>query len=94
MNIKEKNPEKFHKNNNLNLNSYNFQTLFEYLTIKEKKPFISFENNDDTLIFESRFESGNLCLAFQVCNKKISKYEYNLLLSSDSNLKNYSQCFK
>ena len=36
--------------------------------------------DDKTLIFESRFESGNLYLA-----QKVSDMEYNLLMSNDIN---------
>ena len=35
---------------------------------------------DKTLLFESRFESGNLYLA-----QKVSEQEYNLLMSNDVN---------
>jgi hypothetical protein len=35
---------------------------------------------DDTLVFESRFESGNLQKAYRV-----DKYEYNLYLNPDTN---------
>ena len=37
------------------------------------------DNNDETLVFESRFESGNLDLAI-----KLSDTEYNLVLQNDS----------
>ena len=36
--------------------------------------------DDKTLLFESRFESGNLYLA-----QKVSDMEYNLLMSNDIN---------
>lgn len=36
--------------------------------------------DDKTLLFESRFESGNLYLA-----QKVSEAEYNLLMSNDIN---------
>ena len=36
--------------------------------------------DDKTLLFESRFESGNLYLA-----QKVSEQEYNLLMSNDIN---------
>jgi cytosolic carboxypeptidase protein 2/3 len=45
-------------------------------------------STDKTLIFESRFESGNLCLA-----GKVSDEEYNLLLQNDINTKGYTQWF-
>jgi len=44
--------------------------------------------NDNTLVFESRFESGNLCLAV-----KISDYEYNLLMQNDVNTEGHTQWF-
>lgn len=43
--------------------------------------------NDKTLVFESRFESGNLAMAF-----KLSDNEYNLVLSNDINTKGHTQC--
>ena len=50
------------------------------------------ENNlaqeDDVLIFESRFESGNLKKAIQV-----DKSEYELVLKPDYNTKNFTQWF-
>lgn len=43
---------------------------------------------DDTLIFESRFESGNLATVVRVsCN------EYNLMLQNDVNTKGHTQWF-
>lgn len=44
--------------------------------------------DDNTLIFESRFESGNLRRAV-----KISEYEYNLILKYDHNTTAYTQWF-
>ena len=42
--------------------------------------YYDLENNqDDTLIFESRFESGNLHQAY-----KVGQYEYNLYLQGDT----------
>ena len=38
------------------------------------------DNNDKTLLFESRFESGNLYLA-----QKVTDNEYNLLMQNDIN---------
>lgn len=43
---------------------------------------------DDNLVFESRFESGNLAFA-----SKVSPKEYNLLLHNDINTKGYSNWF-
>jgi hypothetical protein len=43
--------------------------------------------NDKTLVFESRFESGNLAMAF-----KLSDTEYNLVLQNDINTKGHTQC--
>ena len=43
---------------------------------------------DQTLIFESRFESGNLSMA-----SKLSESEYNLLLQNDINSKGHTQWF-
>ena len=43
---------------------------------------------DQTLVFESRFESGNLSLAL-----KLSDTEYNLILQNDINTKGHTQWF-
>ena len=47
------------------------------------KPYYQLDcKNDSTLIFESRFESGNLRRAV-----KVGEYEYHLFLKYDSNTK-------
>jgi hypothetical protein len=43
------------------------------------------DDNDKTLVFESRFESGNLAMAY-----KITDNEYNLILSNDINTKGHT----
>ncbi len=43
--------------------------------------------DDSTLVFESRFESGNLGLAI-----RLSDHEYNLVLQNDSLTKGHTQC--
>jgi hypothetical protein len=43
---------------------------------------------DQTLVFESRFESGNLSMAV-----KVSDTEYNLLLQNDINTEGHTQWF-
>ena len=43
---------------------------------------------DNTLIFESRFETGNLCMAI-----KVSEWEYDLLMQNDINTGGYTQWF-
>jgi len=45
-------------------------------------------DSDTTLVFESRFESGNLRRAVQV-----QEYEYDLVLNPDYNTRNYTQWF-
>lgn len=45
-------------------------------------------DKDETLVFESRFESGNLDLAI-----KISEAEYNLILQNDSLSHGHTQWF-
>lgn len=45
------------------------------------------DSNDKTLVFESRFESGNLAMAF-----KLNDNEYNLVLQNDINTKGHTQC--
>lgn len=52
-------------------------------------PFYSpFNKQDKTLVFESRFECGNLSLV-----SKVSSSEYNLLIQNDINTNGYSQWF-
>lgn len=46
------------------------------------------DDSDRTLVFESRFESGNLSMA-----AKVSDCEYNLLLQNDINTTGYTQWF-
>ena len=43
---------------------------------------------DQTLMFESRFESGNLAIV-----SKVSQSEYNLLLQTDTNSRGHTQWF-
>lgn len=53
------------------------------------KPYYIKENDDDnTLIFESRFETGNLRRA---C--KVGDYEYDLILKYDYNTTTYTQWY-
>ena len=40
---------------------------------------------DKTLVFESRFESGNLAMAY-----KVSDNEYNLVLQNDINTRGHT----
>lgn len=46
------------------------------------------DRTDLTLLFESRFESGNLYLA-----QKVSDHEYNLLMQNDINTNGHTQWF-
>jgi cytosolic carboxypeptidase protein 2/3 len=55
----------------------------------EVPPFyIPTSAEDNTLLFESRFESGNLRRAIQVY-----EYEYDLILKSDYNTRGYTQWY-
>lgn len=55
----------------------------------EMVPFYVPQNSDDnTLIFESRFETGNLRRAIQVY-----EYEYDLILKPDYNTRGYTQWY-
>lgn len=57
--------------------------------IKPVKPYYTLtDHSDRTLLFESRFESGNLLAAF-----KMNENSYQLLMQNDSNTKGYSQWF-
>ncbi|CAI2382700.1 unnamed protein product [Moneuplotes crassus] len=63
--------------------------LVKDLYYRNLLPYYAKENEaDNTLIFESRFESGNLQTAI-----KKSSYEYELLLKTDYNTTNYTQWF-
>lgn len=56
---------------------------------KEPSPYyIPIDNNDTTLVFESRFESGNLLAV-----SKKSENEYSLVVQNDTNTTGYSQWF-
>lgn len=77
--------------NFLNIRSLITTTLESSLTPpkpEELKPYYTPSLNDDTLVFESRFESGNLAMA-----KKVSSTEYNLLLQNDVNSHGHTQWF-
>jgi len=58
--------------------------LNRYYT-KLRAYYLKETEDDDTLIFESRFESGNLRRAV-----KIGDYEYNLILKYDHNTTAYT----
>ena len=51
-------------------------------------PYYTPISEDRTLVFESRFESGNLCMAV-----KVSDNEYNLLMQNDINTQGHTQWF-
>jgi len=56
---------------------------------KTPKPYYSLvDDKDNTLIFESRFESGNLLASY-----KINENIYQLILQNDTNTHGYSQWF-
>lgn len=56
---------------------------------KELKPWYKAEAAyDSTLVFESRFESGNLKQAIQV-----GEFEYELVMKPDYNTRNFTQWF-
>jgi len=58
-------------------------------TLKEPSPYyIPIDNNDTTLVFESRFECGNLLAV-----SKKSENEYILVVQNDTNTTGYSQWF-
>ena len=72
-------------NNSLRDNKYRPKTVYN-----ELKPFYTLKNkNDNTLIFESRFESGNLLCAF----KTEDENSYQLYLQNDTNTTGYIQWF-
>ena len=87
-------------NNNINNNKFLKTGTFandnnnKYLRPKsvynELKPYYTLKNkNDNTLIFESRFESGNLLCAFRTEDENC----YQLYLQNDTNTTGYIQWF-
>lgn len=50
------------------------------MTYNDDKVYKLKDDDDKTLLFESRFESGNLYLA-----QKVNDSEYNLLMQNDIN---------
>jgi hypothetical protein len=75
----------------LNLNKF-FPHPEEISTVirsnKPLKPFYSPKGDDETLVFESRFESGNLETVY-----KVSESEYHLVLQNDINTRGNTQWF-
>jgi hypothetical protein len=63
----------------------NYQNHF---LVDKLERFYKAEEGDLTLVFESRFESGNLAMA-----SKLSDWEYDLILQSDINSKGHTQWF-
>ncbi len=62
---------------------------WQFMGSKEKvQPYyVPTDPADSTLVFESRFESGNLGLAI-----KVRAYEYVLLMQNDTQTKGNTQC--
>jgi Cytosolic carboxypeptidase N-terminal domain len=61
---------------------------FSWESNKAVEPYYKPKSNDDTLQFESRFESGNLDMAI-----KVDSNCYKLVMQSDSNTKGNCQWF-
>ena len=81
-------------NNNRILKTGVFPQNNKYMRPKtvynELKPYYTLKNkNDNTLIFESRFESGNLLCAFRTEDEN----SYQLYLQNDTNTTGYIQWF-
>ena len=71
-------------------NDNNNKYLRPKTVYNELKPYYTLKNkNDNTLIFESRFESGNLLCAF----KTEDENSYQLYLQNDTNTTGYIQWF-
>lgn len=69
--------------------AFKLRTQNDDVSIKETlAPYYKLQPNDTTLVFESRFESGNLCLA-----AKVSEWEYNLFMQNDVNTEGHTQWF-
>ena len=79
------------KNTNENNNNNQSNKLVRPKTVyNELKPYYKLKNkNDNTLIFESRFESGNLLCAFRTEDENC----YQLYLQNDTNTTGYIQWF-
>lgn len=90
-------------NDGFNLNTCNLKKLLIKRRQREKNNERIYENSllvddlpryytpgikDQTLVFESRFEGGNLSMA-----SKVSDCEYNLLLQTDVNSRGHTQWF-
>ena len=83
------NNNKFLKTGNL-ANDNNNKYLRPKTVYNELKPYYTLKNkNDNTLIFESRFESGNLLCAFRTEDENC----YQLYLQNDTNTTGYIQWF-
>lgn len=82
----------FNKDHKINLeNIVNLKKKNSEIPKKNKivKPYYNLNSsNDSTLLFESRFESGNLLASF-----KISENNYQLVVQNDTNTSGYSQWF-
>ena len=82
------NTTKDNTNNNRTLKGGNF--IRPKTVYNELKPYYTLKNkNDNTLIFESRFESGNLLAAFRTEDEN----SYQLYLQNDTNTTGYIQWF-
>ena len=82
------NTAKDNTNNNRTLKGGNF--IRPKTVYNELKPYYTLKNkNDNTLIFESRFESGNLLAAFRTEDEN----SYQLYLQNDTNTTGYIQWF-
>ena len=82
------NSKEINNNNNNNNNKNKYQR--PKTVYNELKPYYSLKNkNDNTLIFESRFESGNLLCAFRTEDEN----SYQLYLQNDTNTTGYIQWF-
>ena len=92
---KNQNDNNNNNNNNNNQITKNNSTLNNKIqrpktVYNELKPYYTLKNkNDNTLIFESRFESGNLLCAFRTEDEN----SYQLYLQNDTNTTGYIQWF-
>ena len=86
----EKNLELNDNINNQNINSKNTSFTRPKTASNNLKPYYKLKDkNDTTLIFESRFESGNLLCAFRTEDEN----SYQLYLQNDTNTSGYIQWF-
>lgn len=86
--IYKREPNSLQGKNILNLSNLFKSDYSQPLSFGNIEPYYKPTASDTTLVFESRFESGNLGSAM-----KVSENEYDLLMQTDINTKGHTQWF-